>query len=226
MFPNRALVRNLASAVILLLICPCIASAQKISDLLYIQFTSGISTYKSNTSIDYKIKCPELKFGLGIIKNWNRFGVSSSVLTGIRFSTYLPAPYSSNPVQSFDETYIYTLYQGYTSKQVLLEIPATAHYYLIENILSLHSGFSYRRNLTKSTTNFRDPNNPSSLGILSMIHLSPVNNLTIGLDYFVGLGKLNRTNIAGSGKEYYAKGSYFQFSLFYKALNKRSRVNP
>jgi len=149
--------------------------------------------------------------------------MGGSVLTGIQFPTY-SAPYAPQTIPTDDQTYANSLYQYYTSEQVFLELPFTGHYYLVNKKVSLHAGLSYRTYLTKAKATFKDTSNPSSLGMITMIHFAATNSLTIGGEYLLGLEKLHRINVGVSSKEFFEKGNYFQLAIYYRPVIKRKII--
>lgn len=189
----------------------------------YIQLSYGQSFFSGNASPRYTFICPEAKLGLGYIKEWNRFGISTAIIAGIRFSTKKDFPYQ----MYIDEAKLYMLLQerSYSSAAEFLEIPLTMYYYLLEDRISMHAGLSARRYLTKNgaASGFQGylegfHIDQYNVGILSMLKFNVNRHIGGSFDYFMGLKKLNATTSLNSNKEYHLRGNFAQISLFIKPL--------
>lgn len=199
------------------------ALSQNTRKPFYVQLSYGQSFFSSDASPSYTFICPEAKLGLGYIKEWNRVGISTAIIVGIRFSTTKDFPYQ----MYIDEAKLYMLMQerSYSSDAEFLEIPLTMHYYLIEDKLSIHAGLSARRYLVNvPASNFQGylegiHIDQYNVGILSMLKFNVNRHIGGSIDYFMGLKKLNATTSLNSNKEYHLRGNFAQISLFIKPFN-------
>ena len=193
----------------------------------YIQLSYGQSFFWTNSAPRYTFTCPEIKLGVGFTKDWNRIGMSAGLNMGIRDGTSKEFAYQ----MYMSEAKLYMLMQEryYSSALEFLEVPVTAHYYLVQDRLSIHAGLSVRRYLIDDISTSGVPGYLESIqidrynfGILSMLKFRISPRLGASIDYFFGLKKLNATASLHSNQEYHLTGSFAQISLFVKPFHARN----
>jgi hypothetical protein len=172
--------------------------------------------------------CPEVKLGLGITTEKNRFGISTAALVGIRYGATKDLPYQMYVTEA--RLYMQSQERYYSSAFEFVEIPITVHYQIVEERLSIHSGLSTRLYFTE---NFVAPGVPGYLedipvdrfnvGILNMIKFSVTPRIGVSIDYFLGLKKLNAARSSQQDITYHINGSFAQVSFYYNFLKARKR---
>jgi len=204
------------------------AFSQQAGRPIFFQFSYGQSFFRSNSSPGYSYVCPEVKLGLGITMEKNRFGISTAAVVGIRYGTTKELPY-----QTFvSEARLYMQLQEhyYSSALEFLEIPITIHYKLVEDKLSIHAGLSSRWYLDENfvVSGFQRylediPIDRFNMGILTMLKFTATPRINVSIDYFLGLKKLNVARSQQHNLEYHITGSFAQVSLFINLLKTRKR---
>lgn len=195
------------------------ALAQHSNLPVFFQFSYGQSFFRSNSSPGYTYVCPEVKLGLGITKERNRFGVSTGAVVGIRYGTTKELPYQVFVSEA--RMYMQIQERYYSSAFEFLEIPITAHYKLVEDRLSIHAGISTRWYFTESyvATGLQGfleniPMDRFNMGILTMVKFNATPRISVSIDYFLGLKKLNVSRSLQQDWTYHTTGSFAQVSLF------------
>lgn len=195
------------------------AFTQSASRPLFFQVSYGQSFFRSNSSPGYTFVCPEVKLGLGITKERNRFGVSAASIVGIRYGTTKDLPYQTFVSEA--RLYMQQQERYYSSAFEFLEIPITTHYKLVEDKLSIHAGLSARWYFTENyvASGFQGYLEDISIdrfnmGILTMLKFSATPRINVSIDYFLGLKKLNLARSLQQDMTYHVTGSFAQLSLF------------
>lgn len=197
---------------------PVTAISQDPSNSFNLQLSYGYSFFSSNASPRYTIICPEIKIGLGYEKTWNRFGVSTGIIGGMRFGTQKNFAYQMYVQES--KMYMLMLEWSYYGDSEFVEIPLSLFYQVIDDRLSIHGGLTGRYYFTTVPAS----NYPGdfeeiridkyNVGIISMLRFRVTRNINVSVDYSMGLKKLNASRSLTSRMEYYMKGSFGQFSVY------------
>ena len=195
---------------------------------IFFQFSYGQSFFRSNSSPGYTYVCPEIKLGLGITMEKNRFGFSTAAAVGIRYGTTKELPYQTFVSEA--RLYMQLQERYYSSALEFLEIPITLHYKLVEDKLSIHAGLSSRWYLNENfvVSGFQGylediPIDRFNMGILTMLKFTATPRINVSIDYFLGLKKLNVARSLQKNLEYHITGSFAQVSLFINLLKTRKR---
>ena len=204
------------------------AFAQPATGSLFFQLSYGQSFFRSNSSPGYTYVCPEVKLGLGIIREKNRFGFSTAALVGIRYGATKDLPY-----QMFvSEARLYMQLQEhyYSSAFEFVEIPITIHYQIVEERLSIHTGVSTRWYFTENfvASGFQGfleeiQVDRFNVGILSAIKINLTPRIGVSVDYLLGLKKLNVAKSLQQDMTYHVNGSFAQMSFYYNFLKARRK---
>lgn len=195
------------------------AASQDLTRSFYFQLTYGYSFVTSNASPRYTIACPELKLGIGYEKKWNRFGIGTGILAGMRFGTQE----NFVPQVRLNESRMYMLMLegSYYGDSEFVEIPFSLSYQVIDNRLSVHAGLTGRYYFTTvpARNYFLMDFEPIQIdkynvGIITMLRFRVTRHINVSIDYSKGLKKLDASRSLISQREYYLKGSFAQFSVY------------